>query len=105
MLVFVKVTAPLAEYHVIVLIMLKPHMSLEVPPLEKEEVESLLLAAIGPLLLATSMLLLPSREAEELVVAECFTNLNSSRFIVRSANSVHVPINPAFVVYTSILGS
>ena len=88
MLVFAKVTAPLAEYHAIVLIMIMPHMSLrphatEVLLLEGGEVGSLLLAAIESLLLATSMLLLPSREAEELVVAECFINLNSSGFIVR----------------------
>ena len=68
-------------------------------------VGSLLLDLVGSLLLATSMLSLPSGEAEELVAAECFVIPNSSTFIVLSPESAHVPIHPVLAVYISFLGS
>ena len=76
MLVAVQVMVPLAECHVIVMITLKLHpflrqLAIEAPPF------------------APPVLLLPSTEAEELVVAECFVK----PYISRSAESTQVCTN------------
>ena len=53
-----------------------------------------LLDVAGFLLLATTVLPLPSRETDELLVAKNFKDPNSSGVIILSAESAQVPIHP-----------
>ena len=72
------------------------------PFAEEGVVESSIYDNVGSLQLASTVLLLPSGEAEKLVAKKSVTNLSRSKVIVLSAESAHVPINP---VYTGFLSS